>query len=85
VIRNVDKSDAQAKLARTVQRSSAYIDLARNYVHKHPEKHFAIWCADGVSVEGNDGAIEISDYDTKSGIVSNPRIILPDGRVTREH
>lgn len=84
VIRDDDKPDAQAKLERTVQRTRAYVDLVQDYVGKHPEKHFAIWCADGVSVEGNDGAVEISEYDPASGIVSHPRIVLPDGRVTED-
>jgi hypothetical protein len=82
VIRDDDKPDAQAKLERTIQRVSAYVDLVHDYVGKHPEKHFAIWCADGVSVEGNDRAVKISEYDPASGIVSHPRIVLPDGSVT---
>src|SRR5215469_8364483 len=66
VIRNDDKPDARAKLDLSVQRSWVYVNRARDYVGKHPERHFAIWCADGISVEGNDRAIRISDYDTKS-------------------
>jgi len=85
VIRNDDKPDARAKLDISVQRSWGYVNRARNYVGKHPERHFAIWCADGISVKGNDGAVRISDYDSKSGIVSNPRIILKDGRVVPEY
>lgn len=84
VIRDDAKAGAQAKLDRTVQRSSAYVDLARSYVARYPGKHFAIWCADGISVEGNERAIKISDYDTASGIVSDSRVILPNGRVTEE-
>lgn len=84
VIRDDDKPDAQAKLERTVQRTAGFVDLVRGYVGKHPAKHFAIWCADGVSVEGNDHAVEISEYDPASGIVSHPRIVFPDGRVTEE-
>lgn len=83
VIRDDVKPDALTKLELSVRRSKAYVNLARNYVEKFPKRHFAIWCADGVSVEGNDRAIEVSDYDAKTGIVSNPRIILPDGTVTR--
>jgi hypothetical protein len=82
VIRDDNKPDAQAKRERTVQRTTAYLNLVHAYVGKHPEKHFAIWCADGVSVEGNDRAVEISEYDPESGIVSHPRIVLPDGSVT---
>jgi hypothetical protein len=81
VIRDDDKPDAQTKLERTVQRTSGYVDLVRGYIGTHPEKHFAIWCADGVSVEGSDGAVSLSEYDPASGIVSHPRIILPDGSV----
>ena len=84
VIRDVDKPGARAKLDRTVLRTYAYVDRARSYVGKHPEKTFAIWCADGISVAGNKGAISISDYDVRSGIVSDPHIILPDGRVTQD-
>lgn len=84
VIRDDDKPGAQAKLERTIQRISAYVDLVHDYIGKHPEKHFAIWCADGVSVEGNDHAVRISEYDPASGIVSNPRIVLPDGSVTKD-
>jgi hypothetical protein len=84
VIRNDAKPDAQAKLNLSVQRSGEYVTLAREFVKRFPERHFAIWCADGVSVEGIDGAIRISDYNTESGIVSNPRIILKDGSVSRD-
>lgn len=84
VIRDDAKPDSRAKLELSVRRSKAYVNLARNYVEKFPKRRFAIWCADGVSVEGNDRAIEISDYDAETGIVSNPRIILPDGTVTRD-
>ncbi|MBV9067604.1 MAG: hypothetical protein JO093_08980 [Acidobacteria bacterium] len=84
VIRDDDKPDAEEKLERTVQRTAAYVELVQDYVQKHPEKHFAIWCADGVSVEGNDRAVSISEYDPASGIVSHPRIILPDGKVTED-
>jgi hypothetical protein len=84
VIRDVDKPDARAKLDRTVLRSEAFVDQARGYVGKHPDRNFAIWCADGISVEGNEGAISISDYDAESGIVSNPRIVLPNGSVIQD-
>jgi hypothetical protein len=84
VIRDDDKPDAQTKLERTVQRTKGYVDLVHDYIGKHPEKHFAIWCADGVSVEGNDRAVRLSEYDPGSGIVSHPRIILPDGNVTED-
>jgi hypothetical protein len=84
VIRDADEPDALAKLERTVQRTAGFVDAVRGYVGKHPEKQFAIWCADGVSVEGNDRAVEFSEYDPVSGIVSHPRIILPDGSVTED-
>jgi hypothetical protein len=84
VIRDDDKPDAPAKLERTVKRTSGYVDLVRDYVGKHPEKHFAIWCADGVSVEGSVRAVSLSEYDPPSGIVSHPRIILPDGTIREE-
>jgi hypothetical protein len=84
VIRNDDKPEALAKLERTVQRASGYVDLVYDYIGKHPEEHFAIWCVDGVSVEGNDRAVRLSEYDPASGIVSHPRIILPDGKVTED-
>jgi hypothetical protein len=84
VIRNDDKPDARAKLDLSVQRSTAYVNRARDYVGKHPARHFSIWCADGISVDGNDRAIRISDYDTESGMVSNSRIILEDGSVVPE-
>jgi len=85
VIRDADGTDAQAKLDRAVERAGAYVNLVRDYVGRAPGKYFAIWCADGVSVEGNDRAVSISEYDPRSGIVSNPRIVLPDGSVTDEH
>lgn len=84
VIRDDGKADAQEKLDRTVQRSWMYVDLARSYVSKYPKRMFAIWCADGVSVEGNDRAIRLSDYDAASGIVSDPRLILPNGSVIQD-
>jgi hypothetical protein len=84
VIRDDDKPDALAKLERTVQRTSGYVNLVHDYIGKHPEKHFAIWCADGVSVGGSDRAVRLSEYDPASGIVSHPRIILPDGKVTED-
>ena len=82
VIRDDDKPDAQEKLERTVQRTTYYLDLAHDYVTKHPEKHFTIWCADAISVEGNERAVEIEEYDPASGIVNHPRVIRPDGTVT---
>ena len=84
VIRDDDKPDAQARLERVVRRTAAYVSLASEYVTKHPEKHFAIWCVDGISVEGNENAVEISEYDPASGIVSHPRVIQPDGTVAEE-
>jgi hypothetical protein len=84
VIRDDERPDAHAKLERTVQRTKQYVDRVRDYVGKHPQKQFAIWCADGVSVEGNDGAVSLSEYDPMSGIVSHPRIILPNGNVTED-
>lgn len=84
VIRDDDEPDAAAKLDRTVQRTGAYVALVRDYVQKHSDKAFAIWCADGISVEDNDRAVRISEYDHKSGIVSHPRIILPDGSIKEE-
>jgi hypothetical protein len=59
-------------------------DELRDFVSRQPETHFAIWCSDGVSVEENDRAVRISQYDPASGIVSNPRIVLPDGSVTED-
>jgi hypothetical protein len=82
VIRDDAKPDAQAKLKLSVQRSGAYVNLARKFVEKFPDRYFAIWCADGVSVEGIDGAVSISDYNTETGIVRNPRIIHPDGSIS---
>ena len=84
VIRDDDKPDALAKLTRTVQRTSAYVDVVSDYVQKQPTKHFAIWCVDGVSVEGSDRAVRLSEYDPASGFVSHPRIILPDGNVAED-
>jgi hypothetical protein len=84
VIRDDEKPGAQAKLDRTVQRTKEYVDRVRDYVGKHPKKQFAIWCADGVSVEGNEHAVELSEYDPWSGIVSHPHIILPNGDVTED-
>jgi hypothetical protein len=84
VIRDVSKPNAAAKLERSVQRTKAYVDLVRDYVAKHPEKHFAIWCADGVSAEGNHRAVKISEYDPTSGIVSHPRIIYSNGSVAED-
>jgi hypothetical protein len=81
VISDADRPDAHLKLDRTIQRVNAWVGLARGYVSKHPEKYFAIWCADGVSSEDNDRAVRISEYDPGSGIVSHPRTILPDGTV----
>ena len=60
------------------------MDFVRDYVGKHPERHFAIWFADGVSVEGDNSAVRISEYDPASGIVSHPRIVFPDGSVTED-
>lgn len=54
VIRDADTPAALAKLDRTTQRIGAYVDVVRTYVVGHPEKHFAFWCADGVSVDAND-------------------------------
>jgi len=84
VINDDDKPEAQGKLERTVQSTSAWMDFVRDYVGKHPEGHFAIWFADGVSVEGDNRAVRISEYDPASGIVSHPRIVFPDGRVTED-
>jgi hypothetical protein len=84
VIRDDDKPDAQEKLNRSVQRTTYYVNLAHDYVIKHPEKHFTIWCADAISVEGNERAVEIEEYDPASGIVSHPRVIRPDGTVTED-
>src|ERR1051325_1915063 len=75
VIRDDEEPEAPAKLERTVQRTGAYVALARAYVERHAKKNFAIWCADGVSVEANERAVRISEYDPASGIVSNPRVI----------
>jgi hypothetical protein len=84
VIRDDDKPDAHAKLDCTVERTSGYVDLVRDYITKHPDKHFAIWCADGVSVEWNDRAVKINEYEPAFGISSNPRIIFPNGNVTED-
>jgi len=84
-IEDDDKPEAQAKLARTVQRTKEYVDVVRDYVGKHPQEQFAIWCADGVSVEGNDRAVRLSEYYPWSGTVSHPRVILPNGTVTDAH
>ena len=84
VIRDADKADAQEKLARTVQRARAYIDLVHDYIRSHPEKQFAIWCSDGVSVEENERAVKLYEYATGSGMVSHPRIIQPDGTVVED-
>jgi hypothetical protein len=85
VIRDDDRPDAQAKLERTVQRTKQYVDRVRDYIGKRAQTQFAIWCADGVSVEGSDGAVRLSEYDPWSGIVSHPRIILPNGNVNEDH
>jgi hypothetical protein len=84
VITDADEPGAQEKLERVVQQTAAYVDVVRDFVSKQPTRHFAIWCADGVSVEENDRAVRISQYDPASGIVSNPRIVLPDGSVTED-
>ncbi|HEV7428732.1 MAG TPA: hypothetical protein VGQ46_20440 [Thermoanaerobaculia bacterium] len=84
VIRDDERPDAQAKLERTVQRTKRYVDVVRGYIAKYPKKYFAIWCVDGVSVEANERAVSLSEYDPASGIVSNPRIILPNGSVIED-
>jgi hypothetical protein len=84
VIRDDERPDAHAKLKRTVQRTKEYVDVVRSYIAEHPEKYFAIWCADGVSVETSDHAVSLSEYDPSSGIVSHPHIILPNGKVTED-
>jgi hypothetical protein len=84
VIRDDEKPDAQARLERAVRRATAYVDRARAYVSKHPDQNFAIWCADGISVDGNELAVEVSEYNPTSGVVSNPRIIQPDGTIQEE-
>lgn len=79
VIRDVDKPDARAKLERTVQRTTDYLNIARAYVAERPAKRFAIWSADGVSVNGNDHAVRLAEYDPTSGITSHPLLVYPDG------
>lgn len=50
VIRDSEKPGAQAKLDRTLQRLPGYLDVVRGFVAAHGEKSFALWCADGASV-----------------------------------
>jgi len=54
VVRDADQPDALAKLDRTTQRAGAYVEIMRQYVAEHPKKWFAIWCADGISVDAED-------------------------------
>jgi len=82
VIRDAEKRDAQAKLERTLRHINEYVEIVRGYIEQHPEKHFAIWCVDGVSIEKNEHAVRLSEYDPAYGISSHPRIITADGRVT---
>jgi hypothetical protein len=84
VIHDAEKPDARKRLDLAYQRSSDYVDLARSYVASRPNTDFAIWSSDGVSVEGNDRAVKISEYDVRTGIVRNPRVILPDGSLMQE-
>jgi hypothetical protein len=84
VIRDDSKPDALRRLDLSANRADAYVDIARHYVSRFPEKHFAIWCADGISVDGDDRAVELYDYDADSGIVSNPRKVRQDGSVVED-
>jgi len=81
VEQNDDKVDAEAVVERTIRLAREYVDIVRDYVRRSPEKSFAIWCADGVSVDGNDHAVKLYDYDPGSGTVGHSRVIDADGRV----
>jgi|ERR1051326_718228 hypothetical protein len=101
VIRDSEKPDALGKLDRTAQRVGMYVDVVRPYLAAHPQTSFALWCADGLSVDARevfvsdenmarlkanaDRAVRLLEYEPATGYVHHERFILSDGDVIEEN